>query len=119
MENKIPSALLETATQIGTLLQEHKASDVQILDVQGRNSITDCFIIASATSATHLKALAKYARIYIKEHNLEVYLTKRKFADSDDWILIDVGSIIIHLLTTEARQFYDLEALYAKSFQET
>ena len=58
------------------------------------------------------KCIYKAIKDYVKENDLEIYLTNSKNAQGDDWNLIDIGPVVVHLMTKEARDFYDLEKLW-------
>lgn len=96
---------------IGTLLQEHKGQDVSVLDLRGINNWTDFFIIVTVTSRTHMDGLERHIKDFCCENELDIIGCSRKDND-DEWRLIDLGSIIIHLMTSAAREFYDLERLW-------
>lgn len=102
----------EKAVEIAKLMVDGKGDDVVLLDVSGLNSWTDYFVIATVTSSTHWQGLYKQVKEYIKENDLEIHVTNRKSPDGDDWNLIDLGAIVIHLMSDSARQFYDLEKLW-------
>lgn len=102
----------DAAVSLGTILAEHKGIDVAVLDLRGSNSWTDFFIIATATSSTHLHGLQKHVLESIKNLDLEVRPTKRKIPDGDEWLLIDLGDVVVHLMSATARSFYDLEKLW-------
>ncbi|MBQ9631099.1 MAG: ribosome silencing factor, partial [Treponema sp.] len=97
---------------IAKLMEDGKGKDVVLLDVSELNSWTDYFVIATINSATHWQGLYKQAKDYAKENNLEMHLTKKKIADGDEWNLLDFGPIVIHLMSSDARSFYDLEKLW-------
>ena len=96
---------------IGALLQEHNGQDVCVLDLRGFSSWTDFFIIATVTSNTHMDGLEKYVKEFCREKNVEILGCSRKSQD-DEWRLIDLGSIIIHLMNKRVREFYELERLW-------
>lgn len=102
----------EKAIEIARLVEDGKGIDVSLIDVSGLNSWTDYFVISTVTSSAHWQGLYKQVKDYIKENNLEIHLTNRKSPDGDDWNLIDLGPIVIHLMSESARQFYDLEKLW-------
>lgn len=102
----------EAAVQLGKLIAEHRGQDVKVLDLSGRNSWTDYFVIATATSSTHSRGLQRHIHEALKETGLEIRPTKRRIPDGDEWILIDLGQVIVHLMTSAARSFYDLEKLW-------
>lgn len=102
----------EKALEIAKLMEDSKGVDVVALDVENLNSWTDIFIIVTVNSSAHWKGLQKSALEYAKENDLQVHLTHRKMSDGDDWNLIDLGPIVIHLMSAEARNFYELEKLW-------
>ena len=104
----------QKAIEIAKLLIDGKGRNVTLIDVSGLNSWTDYFVISTVTSSTQTQGLYKQVKDYIKENDLEIHLTKRKSSDGDDWNLIDLGAIVVHLMTEQAREFYNLEKLWFK-----
>ena len=102
----------EAAIALGTLLADHKGGNVVVLDVVGSNTFADYFIIATVTSSAHSRGLLKHVYDAIKPLGLELRPTKRKMPDGDEWTLIDLGNVVVHLMTETARSFYDLEKLW-------
>ncbi len=102
----------ESALALGKILAEHKGGDVSVLDVTGMNSWSDFFVIATVTSSAHSRGLQRHVRDSLKALDLEVRPTRRKTADGDDWTLIDLGDVVVHLMSKAARDFYDLEKLW-------
>ena len=102
----------EKAREIAKLMEDGKGKDVTLLDISGLNSWTDYFVIVTVNSSAHWQGLYKQVKEYIKENDLEIHLTNKKTPDGDDWNLIDLGAIVIHLMSDQARQFYDLEKLW-------
>ena len=68
--------------------------------------------IVTVNSSTHWQGLYKDVKNYIKDNDLEIHVTNKKSPDGDDWNLIDLGPIVIHLMSEAARSFYDLEKLW-------
>ena len=104
--------LEEKAREIAKLMEDGKGNDVTLLDISGLNSWTDYFVIVTVTSSAHWQGLYKQIKEYIKDNDLEIHLTNRKSPDGDDWNLIDLGAIVVHLMSESARSFYDLEKLW-------
>ena len=102
----------EKALEIAQLMIDYKGEDVSVIDVSKLNSWTDYFVIVTINSSTHWKGLYKQVKDYVKQNDLEIHVPNRKTPDGDDWNLIDVGSIVVHLMSQEARDFYDLEKLW-------
>jgi ribosome-associated protein len=111
MEDMLPR-IDEQAASFGYLLQEHKGQDVSVLDLRGINNWTDYFIIATATSKTHIDGLERHIREFCYEKKIDIFGSSRKDTD-DEWRLLDLGSIIIHLMTSGVREFYELERLWS------
>lgn len=91
-------------------LEDVKAKDISVLDVRGRTSVTDFMIIASGTSNRHVKSLADNVVDEIKligEAPLSV-----EGGAGNDWILVDLGDIVVHVMLPAAREFYDLERFW-------
>jgi ribosome-associated protein len=109
MDNKTTQ---EKAQELARLIQDGKGDNVALLDISELNSWTDYFVIATVTSSAQSQGLQKQIKDYIKDSGLEIHKTNKKIADGDDWNLIDLGSIVIHLMSKEAREFYDLEKLW-------
>ncbi len=102
----------EKAIEIARLMEDGKGNDVTLLDISGLNSWTDYFVIVTVNSSAHWQGLYKQIKEYIKENDLEIHVTNRKSPDGDDWNLIDLGAIVVHLMSESARTFYDLEKLW-------
>ena len=100
----------ELVRQIAASLDKHKAQNLKIIGVRDLTVIADYFVIAAGTSSTQVKALADYVEYElgqqgIKPRRVEGY-------SSSSWILIDYGSVIVHVFYEETRAFYDLELLW-------
>ena len=98
------------------MLRDDKAEDVTVLDLIGKTSIADHMIIASGRSARHVTAIAAHIIDRLKEVGVDnVSVEGRQQAD---WILLDVGDVIIHLFRPEIRAFYNLEKMWAVPLPE-
>ncbi|MBE6351420.1 MAG: ribosome silencing factor [Treponema bryantii] len=104
--------LEQKAIEIAKLMEDGKGKDVKLINIRELNSWADYFIIVTVTSSTHWQGLAKQIKEYIKDNDLEIHLTNKKSPDGDDWNLIDIGPIVVHLMSDAAREFYDLEKLW-------
>jgi len=99
------------ADAISALLLEHNGQDVSVLDLRGINNWTDFFIISTVSSKTHMDGLERHIKEFCSEKEIAILGSSRKSAD-DEWRLIDLGSMIIHLMNKRAREFYELERLW-------
>ena len=107
--------LLETkASALAELLKEHKGGNVSLLDLRSFNTWTDYFIITTVSSNTHMDGLERHIKEFCREKDIEIFGCSRKNTD-DQWRLIDLGGIVVHLMTSDAREFYELERLWTPS----
>jgi ribosome-associated protein len=105
--------LLENnARSLAALLTEHKAVNVTLLDVRPLNVWTDFFIIATASSSAAMSGLERHIREAAPTLNLTVSTIRHKSVRDDEWKILDMGSIVIHLMSERARAFYELEKLW-------
>jgi ribosome-associated protein len=91
-------------------LEDIKARDVEVFDVVHLTSMFDRVIIASADSSRQLKALASHVRERAKASGGQVYGVEGE--DGGDWVLIDLGDIIVHIMQPAVRSHYNLEELW-------
>ena len=91
-------------------LEDKKAEGVAVYDVRGRSSITDTAVVASATSAPHLRALSVAVQRAVREACGE---GARISGDAESaWIVLDYFDAIVHLFLPDGRAYYDIEALW-------
>lgn len=90
-------------------IENLKAIDVQILPVAHLTSLTDYMIICTGSSNRHVHAIANNAATTIKEHNYPISLDGER---NDDWVLVDAGDVILHVMLADTRAYYDLESLW-------
>ncbi len=100
----------ELVKMVETELDFRKAVNLVSLYVGDKTSITDYMVIATATSARHAKSLCDYVIEKVKANGL-VPLSLEG-ADGSDWVLLDLGDVIVHVMTGQAREFYQLEKLW-------
>lgn len=93
-------------------LEDIKAHDIQAIDVRGVTSIFDWIIVASADSARQTKALARHVRDTLKEAGASIVGTEGE--DTGEWILVDAGDIVAHVMQPAAREYYNLEELWGE-----
>lgn len=93
-----------------TALEDLKAHDVQSLDVQQMTDITDFMVIATGTSSRHVKAMADKTIDAMKEHGHRPLGMEGE--QEGEWVLVDFGDLILHVMLPTTRSFYDLEKLW-------
>jgi ribosome-associated protein len=92
-------------------LDDHKAEDVVVIDLQGKSSIADYMVIASGRSQRHIGSMAEHLSLALKQATGEAASVEG--AQQSDWVLIDGGDVIVHLFRPEVRAFYNLEKMWA------
>ncbi len=103
----VSDAILDIAVKA---LDDGKADDIVVMDLQGTTSIASYMVIASGTSNRHVAALAEQVQMKLKEAG---YKTVSEGEEKADWVLIDAFDVIIHLFKPEVRDFYNLEKMWA------
>ena len=102
------------AKALGDLLRDHKGSDVTVLDLRNMNGWTDFFVIATTASGAHMDGLERHIKEFCREQDMEILRRSRKpEKEEDEWRLIDLGPVVVHLMSARARSFYELERLYS------
>jgi len=93
------------------ILADHKGEDILLLDLCGLTLLTDYFVICSGTSGRQLRALVGSIRVEVKRGQ-GVLPLRVEGEPSSGWVLMDYGSVVVHIFAPELRAFYDLEDLW-------
>lgn len=96
---------------IQSVLDENSAQDIIEIDISEKSSVADFMIVASGRSNRHVGALSDYVLRALKEIGFKDVGTEGK--EGQDWVLIDVGDVILHLFRPEVRVFYNLEKIWS------
>ncbi|WP_139412742.1 ribosome silencing factor [Bartonella mastomydis] len=91
-------------------LEDTKAEDIVAIDIQGKTSLADYMVIASANSQRHVSSIADHLLRTLKDSGQG--FARVEGLSGGDWVLIDTGDIIIHLFRPEIRLFYNLEKIW-------
>lgn len=91
-------------------LEEKKASDVKIIDIEHISTLADYFIIASGTNRNQVQAMADSAEEALSKAGYEP--KQIEGYQNANWILLDYGDIVLHVFDEENRLFYDLERIW-------
>jgi ribosome-associated protein len=98
-------------------LEGMKGKDIVQLDVRGLSSVTDYMVIATGTSNRHVKSLAEEVSFKAKQAGFAPLSMEGQM--NSDWVLADLGDVIVHVMQTDARAFYDLERLWDPALTDT
>ncbi|MBF0342444.1 MAG: ribosome silencing factor [Magnetococcales bacterium] len=92
-------------------LDDKKAKDVAVVDLEGRSGFADFFVIVTGTSTTHVSTLANESLAFAHERKINVRGIEGMGESA--WVLVDLGDVLIHVFLQEAREFYNLERLWS------
>ena len=101
----------EVAYAVTKALDEKKGLNIKLLRIDEVSSLADYFLICTGTSNTHVKTLCDYAEYTLEQ--LGEKLISREGHRGNTWELLDYGSLVVHVFTEEAREFYALERLWS------
>ncbi len=101
---------IPNARRIAALMDEHKAEDIRAYDVRELTVLADAFIVCTANSEPHVKAVFSTVKQGMRE--IGVNTLHAEGAYTSGWVVLDYGSIIVHIFRKEAREFYDLDGLW-------
>jgi ribosome-associated protein len=93
------------------ILEENKAEEIIKLEVHELTTLTDWIVICSATSKRHAHALGDHVVTRIKAQGVQPFGVEGE--DQNEWLLVDLGDIVIHIMLPEVRRFYSLEKLWS------
>ena len=105
----------EVAYEVTKALDDKKGQNIKLLKIDKVSSLADYFLICTGTSGTHVKTLCDYAEFTLD--NLGEPMLGREGHRGNSWELLDYGTIVVHVFTEEAREFYSLERLWADAEQ--
>lgn len=91
-------------------LEELKGRDIVALDVRPLTGVTDYMVFCTGTSGRHVKSLADNVETRAREAGLRAIGAEGK--EGGEWVLVDFGDVVLHVMQAEARAFYDLERLW-------
>ena len=91
-------------------LEDIKARDIRVLDVSALTSLFDYMIVASADSARQARALANHVHEELKAKGATVYGMEGE--QTGEWVLVDFGNVVVHIMQPAVREYYNLEQLW-------
>ncbi len=112
----------EIADAVARFLVSKKAGDVLVIDLRETAPfICDSFVVATAFTRDHAKALARDTEDLLADMGLGLH--HKEGYDSGKWVLLDAGELVVHIMLRELREFYALESLWAdaplKTYDDT
>ena len=107
LENASP---LEVAKAVETFLDNKKGRDIKVLHVEDVSNIADYFVVCTATSNTHVKALSGEVEYQLERRGVTPYHIEGR--DNNSWVVLDYCNVLVHIFNREARDFYNLDKLY-------
>ncbi|MFT5572215.1 MAG: nicotinate-nucleotide adenylyltransferase [Cryomorphaceae bacterium] len=96
--------------QVIEALENIKGQDIKVIDIADISDFADYMVVASGTSDTHVKALAREASDHLRRQG-QIPLNEDG-ADVGEWVLVDFGDVVLHVMRPEVREYYDLEKLW-------
>lgn len=91
-------------------LEDVKGKDITVLDTSAKTSLFARMIVASGDSTRQVKALANNVAVELKQAGFEIISTEG--LDSGEWVLVDAGDLVVHVMQPAVRDYYDIEALW-------
>ena len=101
--------------KIFSILDDAKAEDIKIIDLRNKSSVADYFIISTCRSTRHADATADELLKQLKK--LGIKSPSPEGRPKCDWVIVDAGSVIVHLFRKEIRDLYNLEQLWEINFE--
>lgn len=92
-------------------LEEIKAREIQVLEIAEKSSIADFMVICSGTSSRHVKSIATLLIKELKDRELPPIGVEGE--DASEWVLVDCGDVIVHIMLPQTRDYYQLEKLWS------
>ena len=102
-------------TTITTALDDKKGQQIEVINVKGKCSFADKLVIVTGSSSRHVKSLATEASMIAKKSGLIPLGVEGM--DAGEWVLVDLGDIIVHVMQPKIREFYQLEKLWSVDAQ--
>jgi len=97
---------------IMSVVTDMKGKDARVLDVRHMTDVTDFMVVVSGTSDRHVSAIADHINEVLRESGVRAIGTEGE--EHGDWVLLDFGDVVVHVMRPETRVFYDLESLWGE-----
>jgi len=103
----------EKTRAVVAALEDVKANNINVIDTSKLSTMFERMVIASAQSTRQTKALADNVVVKLKERGEKIY--GREGEDSGEWILVDLGEVLVHIMQPAVRDYYNLEELWSRA----
>jgi ribosome-associated protein len=100
----------EMAEEIAHILDCKRGHDVKVIHVEDKTVIADYFVLATANSSTHIKSLVGEVEYRLNLRGVDAHHVEGR--ENGAWVIADYLSVIVHVFSREAREFYNLDKLY-------
>ncbi|HED17628.1 MAG TPA: ribosome silencing factor [Gammaproteobacteria bacterium] len=100
-------------TLVVDAIEEMKGNDIHVIDVSVKSSFTDNMVIASGTSTRHVKSISENVAMKAKKAGMHPLGVEGE--QMGDWVLVDLGDVVVHVMLPDVRDFYGLEKLWSVS----
>lgn len=93
-------------------IEDLKGRDIKVLDVQDQTDVAEYMIVCSGNSKTHVRSIANYVATEAKHHGIPPIGIEGH--EHSEWVLVDLGDVIVHIMQESIRDFYELEKLWSR-----
>lgn len=97
-------------------VEDMKGNDIRVIDINDISDFADYMVVVSGTSDTHVRAIAREASNQLRKSG--VMPLSEDGADVGEWVLVDFGDVVLHVMRPEVREYYDLEKLWDEDVRE-
>ena len=105
----------ERALIIAEVAEEHRARGAVVMDMRPLMTLCDYFVIAHGRSPAHIDAITDSIQEKMEQHKIKLH--HREGHAEGSWVILDYGSVVVHIFSEEARRFYNLERLWADAMR--
>ena len=100
------------AEEIYHVLDAHRGEDIAVLRVGEKIDITEYFVLCTAHATTHVRSLTDEVEFKLGEAGAKPFASEGR-GDKNSWMVLDYGTVMVHIFTRDAREFYNLDKLYS------